>query len=632
MMKSGQHVYTTTRSSNNAARKRRLIISNNAAGIHQLPSPPPSLSSLQATIHRNSKSTACILSTLLLISLSIQIILVSYHDSFIINTIVEDVQYIEDEIVKDMEALDWEVVEALNAAYEYNNNNNGYDDDDDAKNDDGNNGEEEGNNIVNDVIKELENSNQQQQQQQLNNYNGPTIQDFCGTCMFRNQDFNCNQRVEYVVKRRGKTEEEAKLANLQYCLTEEARRARDNENTNVMKKQLADAASSALLRGNGWVKDITKRQQQQQQNGQGAPFLLDRKNLHNYSMEPLDVLKRAGVDPNEGYVPSTAALKARKALQQNKALEKQKAQLPSLAEIQSLYGSKPYIHGLDRCQSYRDAVDPEFRLMGPAGLFNSATNLAGQLLKMNCVNNARIKTKKYIRARDAPTGIKIQAPWGKHNPVYWRLHHEAKVGGANVTQEHFLPIVMIKDPVTWMASMCRHSYEARWPHMPNHCPNLVANKFDRTKKHGEIIPVRVKFATKHIGNEPLPDPTNKTFIKYDSLVHFWNRWYTEWYNNEADFPRLMVRFEDLLFHAEETITQICDCAGMTMRPRFRYVEDSAKGDFGPHAGSAGFLASVVTYGNSTKRMKDILTDEADYKFAKENLDQTLMKEFGYAPL
>jgi hypothetical protein len=396
-----------------------------------------------------------------------------------------------------------------------------------------------------------------------------------------------------------------------------------------MKKQLADAASSALLRGNGWVKDITKRQQQQQ-NGQGA-FLLDRKNLHNYSMEPLEVLKRAGVDPNEGYVPSTAALKARKAMQQNKGLEKQKAQLPSLAEIQSLYGSKPYIHGLDRCQSYRDAVDPEFRLMGPAGLFNSATNLAGQLLKMNCVNNARIKTKKYVRARDAPTGIKIQAPWGKHNPVFWRLHHEAKIGGANVTQEHFLPIVMIKDPITWMASMCRHSYEARWPHMPNHCPNLVANKFDRTKKHGEIIPVRVKFATKHIGNEPLPDPTNKTFIKYDSLVHFWNRWYTEWHA-QADFPRLMVRFEDLLFHAEETITQICDCAGMTMRPRFRYVEDSAKGDFGPHAGSAGFLASVVTYGNSTKRMKDILTDEADYKFAKENLDQTLMKEFGYAPL
>ena len=39
-----------------------------------------------------------------------------------------------------MEVLDWEVVEALNAAYEYNNNNNnGYDDDNDAKNDDGNN-------------------------------------------------------------------------------------------------------------------------------------------------------------------------------------------------------------------------------------------------------------------------------------------------------------------------------------------------------------------------------------------------------------------------------------------------------------------------------------------------------------
>ena len=38
--------------------------------------------------------------------------------------------------------------------------------------------------------------------------------------------------------------------------------------------------------------------------------------------------------------------------------------------IQTMYGSKPYILGLERCEDYRNAIPQINRLMGPAGLFN----------------------------------------------------------------------------------------------------------------------------------------------------------------------------------------------------------------------------------------------------------------------
>jgi len=347
----------------------------------------------------------------------------------------------------------------------------------------------------------------------------------------------------------------------------------------------------------------------------------------NYSMEPIDILNRAGVDHLAGFVPSITVREARAARNSNEKSKRQQAELPTLESIQSMYGNHSYVLGLDRCEEFRDTVDPEHRLMGPAGMFNSATNLLNKLLKLNCVNEARLQKRHSLQA----TGMLLQAPWGKHNPVTWRLHHEAAVGGKGVQQADFLPVVMIKDPITWMASMCRHPYETRWRHTNAHCPNLVPNKFDKGRKVGEgTMALNVKFATQHIGLEPIPDKKNRTFVQYKSLVELWNIWYNDWH--DASFPRLMVRFEDLIFHAEETISQVCACGGGTMKPKFRYVEESAKGTGGPHAGSAGFLASLVTYGNKTLRMKGILTDDRDTEYAREHLDKDLMDVFGYAPI
>lgn len=293
------------------------------------------------------------------------------------------------------------------------------------------------------------------------------------------------------------------------------------------------------------------------------------KNYSKYSMDPIDILQRAGIDQSAGFIPSITGREARMARQQNNMDSLvQKAKLPPVEEIQSMYGTKSYIVGLERCEDYREAVEPEHRLMGPAGLFNSATNLLYKLLTLNCVNMARKRAASKRGYRMGKSGMMYTSPWGKHNPVSWRLHHEAKLMHG-IEQTDFLPIVMIKDPITWMSSMCRHQYESRWIHPPKHCPNLVPNRYDRRRKSGVgTITLKVKFATKHIGNEPIPDNKNRTFVNYTSLVDMWNVWYKDWH--DVSFPRLMVRFEDLLFHAEDVVSQVCACGGGEDRPLFVY--------------------------------------------------------------
>ena len=70
---------------------------------------------------------------------------------------------------------------------------------------------------------------------------------------------------------------------------------------------------------------------------------------------------------------------------------------------------------------------------------------------------------------------------GKHNPPAWRHKTVAGVAGKGVIQDDVLPIVIIKDPVNWIHSMCKHPYGGRWRHTAEHCPNLVPNEKDKGK-------------------------------------------------------------------------------------------------------------------------------------------------------
>jgi len=286
--------------------------------------------------------------------------------------------------------------------------------------------------------------------------------------------------------------------------------------------------------------------------------------------------------------------------------------LPSSSDFKALYGNEIVIKGLETCEAYRNSVKEGLRHIGPAGIFNTGTNYLSNLLRKNCM-------VKNIHFRK---GVRFQVPWGKHSPASFRLINIAKVDGEGVDQENVLPVVTIKDPYTWMTSMCRHSYTAYWKHSEDHCPNLIPNKKDRLHfppsdlpEEGPI-PLTVRYGPGKIWT-------------YESLLHLWNKYYRDYFE-VTNYPRLIVRYEDFLTHPVEITTKICECAGGVMQhpKKFDIQTESAKGNWGVHKGSQGLVSALKKYGNAEIR-KSAFPDRNDVDFAKLNLDEILMGEFNY---
>lgn len=42
-------------------------------------------------------------------------------------------------------------------------------------------------------------------------------------------------------------------------------------------------------------------------------------------------------------------------------------QIPPFSHVEEMYGSKPIILGLDRCEEFREKIEPSFRIIGSAG-------------------------------------------------------------------------------------------------------------------------------------------------------------------------------------------------------------------------------------------------------------------------
>jgi hypothetical protein len=144
-----------------------------------------------------------------------------------------------------------------------------------------------------------------------------------------------------------------------------------------------------------------------------------------------------------------------------------------------------------------------------------------------------------------------KVPWGKHYPASFRGKHGTTTD-KDVPYQTSLPLVTIREPYQWLQSMCRHHYEMRWPHGELHCPNIVAEEEEirqfpwlstlyldsqnNTRTEVEkLVPINIKFQDRR--------------IIYKSLPHFWSEWYQLYM--EADYPRVVVRFEDLLFYGQE---------------------------------------------------------------------------------
>lgn len=287
------------------------------------------------------------------------------------------------------------------------------------------------------------------------------------------------------------------------------------------------------------------------------------------------------------------------------------ARLPTWADVEELYGKGPVIHGLDTCEAFRKSVPPEDASIASAGIFNSGTNTLAMYMNANCIMPEN-KKEKY-------GGMRWQVPWGKHM-VAKRKWTNTVSNDRRVNKTTVMPVVAIRDPYSWMQSMCKHPYATKWHHTSKHCPNLIANENDRDLFPflEDEIPVRINY----------PGQAEH----WDNLAHLWSDWYGQYYH--ADYPRLIVRFEDLLFNVKEMVQTVCKCVGGVPREesgQFTYVVDSGKfGKGHPNAGAqhTNMIGAMAKYGRDGPWRFKGMTDE-DLTKAYESLDAEMMMAFQY---
>lgn len=128
--------------------------------------------------------------------------------------------------------------------------------------------------------------------------------------------------------------------------------------------------------------------------------------------------------------------------------------LPSWEQVVNRFGAEPKFLGLDTCAAFNAKVPIERRMLAPAGMFNSGTNLLFQILQKNCVVHRR-KGKKGI-------GVEWQVNWGKHQSPRFRFENRIH---EHISNADMLPIVIVRDPYTWFQSMCKNRYSAHWYHI-----------------------------------------------------------------------------------------------------------------------------------------------------------------------
>jgi hypothetical protein len=296
--------------------------------------------------------------------------------------------------------------------------------------------------------------------------------------------------------------------------------------------------------------------------------------------------------------------------------------LPTWERFASLYGNDvaPVVVGTCRADAnpQRPAV---------AGLFNTGTTALEVYLRENILSNTNRHTKD------------TAVPWGKHR--LWSLRHAFWPSRANDTsssrihahenKDDILPIVIVRDPFSWMQSMCTSPYKASWPHAAAHCPNLVANAADVASPQKQP-PIRL--------GDPIPVVLVAQHQRsFRSLLHLWVEWYTEYVDalELENEPRLLVRFEDMLIRPDAVVAHIRTClqqgssshtvsanapvpaaAGVAHKASsFTYVVAPVKWDQKYLKPQSGMVSALIKYGNGHDRLSNLTA--ADVAFATEVL-------------
>lgn len=158
--------------------------------------------------------------------------------------------------------------------------------------------------------------------------------------------------------------------------------------------------------------------------------------------------------------------------------------------------------------------------------------------------------------------------------------------------------------------MCKLPYTAKWPKgFGDRCPNLIPTVQER-ELYRNLTTFEVEVEVVHGYVE-----------HYESLASMWSEWLRV--HLDAPWPRLMIRFEDTIFHAEAVMKVISECVGIQMSKSFKYDLNVSK----PSKKANGFVSAMIKYGQERGRFQRLTDDEREY--LQVALDPEIMNIFRY---
>eukprot|EP01084_Bolivina_argentea_P171917 297828_1 len=340
-----------------------------------------------------------------------------------------------------------------------------------------------------------------------------------------------------------------------------------------------------------------------------------------------------------------------------------------------IYGDKQY------CNKYttdRRTISYKYKFKSAmiGGLYNTGTNALLHLLKSNCygLNHTRHTDKELTQ--NISRNVKYFQRFN-FKSLYNITKHEAIPSMEQLIEKNIpydsdysteeLYIIIIKDPYTWIKSMCKASYYVvfgryYWTKHPL-CPQNIsqyngtmsANQWhghlfnniielyniyyqswlggnltvgigtlSRNKALSQIggfktLPIKrfykglQKFVFTFVHNGKFRNKTMK-----HELFHYLQTFY-----KPVKLPHIVIRFEDILFRPEDVVDKVCQCVGGFRTEDTWLQENAAK----RHGKSKTRQQALAAYADQTYRY--INYNENDIKFVNSVLNISIMKMFGY---
>ena len=110
-------------------------------------------------------------------------------------------------------------------------------------------------------------------------------------------------------------------------------------------------------------------------------------------------------------------------------------------------------------------------------------------------------------------------------------------------------------------------------------------------------------------------------LHWESLIDLYSDYYRQYL--EVDYPRLMVRFEDMLLQPRRVLAQVAECVGATIAETWKYQTESSKG----HGSHTTFAAAITKTGDAQRRVAGMTAE--DLVYAAAHLDTEVIQRFQY---